>query len=223
MLPIEKEEKSDYEMLQEKRKAEQKELLDGLKQASSALSKTPKVSKPAKVLGPRQLDALPLRSSARKEQRPADVKPKTPREIVRSRRTSTGSISSESNVSENLESQSSNQTISSGWTNTDEDQSATETTCHHCREKSTYTKTVCGSGNCQGLRGQFCADCLKDHYGEDLEEVLRDPTWQCPPCRNACKCSRCRKRGSAILTELAVGRGYKSVRDYLESLIQKLE
>ena len=227
----ENEEKSDYEMIQEKRKAEQKELLEEMKQASAALSKTPKRVRPSKVLSSRQSDLLPLRSSARKEQqRPSDVKPRTTNE-----ETSTRLISSELNVSENLEGSGvgvSTDTVRSS----DDDSSSSKTRCHHCRKKSTETKTVCGSGKCHGLKGQFCAGCLKEHHGEDFGDVLKDRKWKCPPCRKACKCSECRdrvgtgpepdrqgKRGSAILTELAVGRGYKSVRDYLDSLIQKLE
>jgi hypothetical protein len=227
-IPKENEEKSDYEMIQEKRKAEQKELLEEMKLASAALSKTPKRVRPSKVLPPRQSDLLPLRSSARKEQqRPSDVKPTTPNEA-----TSTRLNSSELNVSENLEGSGvgvSTDTVRSS----DGDSSSSKTRCHHCRKKSTETKTVCGSGEsdqsgkCHGLQGQFCAGCLKEHHGEDFGDVLKDRKWKCPPCRKACKSSECRdrqgKRGSAILTELAVGRGYKSVRDYLESLIQKLE
>jgi hypothetical protein len=219
----ENEEKSDYEMIQEKRKAEQKELLEEMKQASAALSKTPKRVRPSKVLSSRQCDLLPLRSSARKEQqRPSDVKPRTTNE-----ETSTRLTSLELNVSENLED------LRVGGSTNPNDNSGSKTRCHHCRKKSTETKTVCGSGKCQG---HFCAGCLKDHYGEDFGDALKDRKWKCPPCRGACKCSECRdrvgtgpepdrqgKRGSAILTELAVGRGYKSVRDYLESLIQKLE
>lgn len=35
-------------------------------------------------------------------------------------------------------------------------------------------KTVCRSGLCIGVRGQFCGICLKNRYGENVEEALKD-------------------------------------------------
>jgi len=68
------------------------------------------------------------------------------------------------------------------------------TTCHQCRNKTTDTKTVCRSGKCVGIRGQFCGPCLQLKYGEDAREALVMPDWKCPPCRNICSCSMCRSR-----------------------------
>ena len=68
------------------------------------------------------------------------------------------------------------------------------TTCHQCRNKTTDTKTVCRSGKCVGMRGQFCGPCLQLKYGEDAREALMLPDWKCPPCRNICSCSICRGR-----------------------------
>jgi hypothetical protein len=216
MPPTTDNEKKKDSQKPEKRKPDQRELLDKTKQISSPLSKTPKSVKSAKPLG---------HSSARKEQQPPSrAKPAASLETAKSQLTSSASASSDQ---ENPEPEPTDQ-IRSAKSNNNDDLSASETSCHHCGQKSSGRKTVCKSGKCHGHRGQFCAGCLKAHYKEELKEALRDPTWQCPPCRNACKCLQCRnrgkgKRGSAILNELAVGRGYKSVRDYLESLIQKLD
>ena len=35
------------------------------------------------------------------------------------------------------------------------------TSCHQCRQKTTDTKTICRSGKCVGVRGQFCGRCLE--------------------------------------------------------------
>lgn len=44
-----------------------------------------------------------------------------------------------------------------------------------CRQKTLDTKTICRSGSCVGVRGQFCGPCLKNRYGESAEEALKDP------------------------------------------------
>lgn len=49
------------------------------------------------------------------------------------------------------------------------------TSCHQCRQKTLDTKTVCRSGECIGVRGQFCGPCLKGRYGESAVEALKDP------------------------------------------------
>ena len=101
------------------------------------------------------------------------------------------------------------------------------TTCHQCRQKTLDTKTVCRSGVCQGVRGQFCGVCLRNRYGEDAREALMDPNWRCPPCRNFCNCSICRNRNgkgaTGILIQVAQSKGYDNVADYLEHLKTKKE
>merc|ERR1711915_1063017 len=93
------------------------------------------------------------------------------------------------------------------------------TSCHQCRQKTIDTKTVCRSGDCQGVRGQFCGICLKNRYGEDAKEALLDPNWKCPPCRNFCNCSICRNRkgkgATGILIQLAQSKGFDNVAAYL--------
>lgn len=96
------------------------------------------------------------------------------------------------------------------------------TTCHQCRQKTIDTKSCCRSDTCVGVRGQFCGPCLKNRYGELVEECLLDPEWKCPVCRQVCNCSICRNRNgkcpTGILINLARQHGYTNVKSYLESL-----
>ncbi|XP_050484774.1 cell division cycle-associated protein 7-like [Bombus huntii] len=95
------------------------------------------------------------------------------------------------------------------------------TCCHQCRQKTLDTKTVCRSGECIGLRGQFCGPCLKGRYGESAIDALKDPNWVCPPCRGLCNCSICRTRSgllpTGILAPIVKEEGFSSVMDYLQS------
>ncbi|XP_024221226.1 cell division cycle-associated protein 7 isoform X1 [Bombus impatiens] len=95
------------------------------------------------------------------------------------------------------------------------------TCCHQCRQKTLDTKTVCRSGECIGLRGQFCGPCLKGRYGESAVDALKDPNWVCPPCRGLCNCSICRTRSglppTGILAPIVKEEGFSSVMDYLQS------
>ncbi|KAJ8035244.1 Cell division cycle-associated 7-like protein [Holothuria leucospilota] len=95
-------------------------------------------------------------------------------------------------------------------------------TCHQCRQKTLDMKTICRSSSCHGVRGKFCGPCLRNRYGESAEEALLDADWTCPPCRGICNCSFCRKKAgrhaTGILIHLAKERGFKSVREYLDSL-----
>lgn len=96
------------------------------------------------------------------------------------------------------------------------------TTCHQCRQKTRDMKSICRGNECSGVRGQFCGFCLKRRYGEDVAEVLRDPDWICPPCRNICNCSICRRRKgklpTGILVPYALDNGYDSVKEFLEKV-----
>jgi len=96
------------------------------------------------------------------------------------------------------------------------------TSCHQCRQKTTDTKTICRSGKCVGVRGQFCGRCLEIRYGEDAEEALMNASWSCPPCRGFCNCSICRNRNgkgaTGILIQLAQSKGYDNVASYLKHL-----
>lgn len=95
------------------------------------------------------------------------------------------------------------------------------TSCHQCRQKTLDTKTICRSGECIGIRGQFCGPCLRGRYGENAIEALQDPNWACPPCRGLCNCSICRTRNglapTGILAPIAQEEGYSSVLEYLQT------
>jgi len=97
------------------------------------------------------------------------------------------------------------------------------TSCHQCRQKTLDTKTICRSGHCHGVRGAFCGVCLKNRYGQDVREALKDPNWTCPPCQDKCNCSICRNRkgkaATGILTGLALNKGFNSVAHYLDHLV----
>jgi len=99
------------------------------------------------------------------------------------------------------------------------------TSCHQCRQKTIDMKTICRSGFCVGVRGQFCGRCLDIRYGEDAREALMDPNWSCPPCRNFCNCSICRNRkgkgATGVLITLAQNKGFSNVADYLKDLTKK--
>lgn len=96
------------------------------------------------------------------------------------------------------------------------------TSCHQCRQKTIDQKTICRADQCYGVRGQFCGPCLKNRYGEDATEALKDAEWACPPCRGICNCSICRnnkgRRATGILIHLARERGFDDVNSYLQSL-----
>ncbi|XP_048777396.1 cell division cycle-associated protein 7-like [Ostrea edulis] len=96
------------------------------------------------------------------------------------------------------------------------------TSCHQCRQKTADMKTICRSGFCFGVRGQFCGPCLRNRYGEDAKEALKNESWHCPPCKGICNCSFCRKKQgkscTGIMIHLARHHGFESVKDYLQSL-----
>ncbi|XP_072253136.1 cell division cycle-associated protein 7a [Leuresthes tenuis] len=105
--------------------------------------------------------------------------------------------------------------------------SSTGSTCHQCRQKTTDTKTNCRNPECVGVRGQFCGPCLRNRYGEEVQDALLNPEWQCPPCRGICNCSFCRARegrcATGVLVYLAKYHGYDNVHAYLKSLKKELE
>ena len=87
---------------------------------------------------------------------------------------------------------------------------------NQCRQNTVDMKTICRSGYCVGVRAQFC--------GEDAREVLIDPEWKCPPCRNFSNCSMCRNKrdgATGILIKLAHAKGSSNVADYLKHLTKK--
>ncbi|KAK5861006.1 hypothetical protein PBY51_022437 [Eleginops maclovinus] len=105
--------------------------------------------------------------------------------------------------------------------------SCTGTTCHQCRQKTTDTKTNCRNPDCVGVRGQFCGPCLRNRYGEEVQDALLNPEWECPPCRGICNCSFCRARdgrcATGVLVYLAKYHGFDNVHAYLKSLRKEME
>ncbi|CAI5496488.1 unnamed protein product [Closterium sp. Naga37s-1] len=92
-------------------------------------------------------------------------------------------------------------------------------TCHQCRQKTLGLRTECAACKDRSVCGQFCGDCLFVRYGENIEEALADPTWECPVCRDICNCSICRNRKgwgpTGPLFHKVWGAGYQSVAHYL--------
>lgn len=98
-------------------------------------------------------------------------------------------------------------------------------TCHFCRQKTIDPKTSCACVNMRGsivggkARGHWCGSCLEMRMGENLEEVLQQPGWRCPVCRDVCNCSgaNCiRSRRNLFPTNQLIHEatrlGYQSVR-----------
>jgi len=44
------------------------------------------------------------------------------------------------------------------------------TSCHQCRQKTLDFKTICRSGICRGVKGNFCGVCLRNRYGQDAKK-----------------------------------------------------
>ncbi|KAK7400854.1 hypothetical protein VNO78_12162 [Psophocarpus tetragonolobus] len=90
-------------------------------------------------------------------------------------------------------------------------------TCHQCRQKTRCQHTQCNK--CELLQGQFCGDCLYMRYGENVTEVNHNTKWTCPPCRDICNCSRCRRAKGWMPTGNIYSKvsklGFKSVAHYL--------
>lgn len=86
-------------------------------------------------------------------------------------------------------------------------------TCHQCRQKTLGKRTSCSS--CNSLQGVFCGDCLYMRYGENVDEVVANPDWKCPNCRDLCNCSFHRTRKgwapTGTLYRRAIADGFKSV------------
>mmetsp|Transcript_21905 Transcript_21905/g.30622 ORF Transcript_21905/g.30622 Transcript_21905/m.30622 type:complete len:285 (+) Transcript_21905:78-932(+) len=93
-------------------------------------------------------------------------------------------------------------------------------TCHQCRQKTIDEKTVCANeGYFAKVVHHFCERCLRARYGEDLNEVKKNPNWCCPWCRGICNCSFCRKKKgknpTGILYPKAKSCGFQSVAEML--------
>ncbi|CAN0928916.1 Cell division cycle-associated 7-like protein [Linum grandiflorum] len=66
----------------------------------------------------------------------------------------------------------------------------------------------------------YCQKCLRNRYGEEVEQVLQVADWYCPKCRGICNCSFCmKKKGhqpTGVLTHKAKESGFASVSELLQ-------
>ncbi|CAH2046564.1 unnamed protein product [Thlaspi arvense] len=92
--------------------------------------------------------------------------------------------------------------------------------CHQCRQiRNVYGHCVTKkkSRTCPFM---LCPPCLKNRYGEDVEEVVVNTNWLCPRCRGLCNCSGCRRKNGLDPTGPLVGTakksGFNDVSKYLE-------
>ncbi|KAL5230726.1 hypothetical protein ABZP36_029502 [Zizania latifolia] len=98
-------------------------------------------------------------------------------------------------------------------------------TCHQCRQKIRGLAASCKllkkkkNGNLCPIK--YCSRCLRNRYGENVEEVTKDETWSCPKCKGICNCSLCmKKKGQSptgILAHTAKASGCKSVHELLNN------
>ncbi|KAJ7193494.1 hypothetical protein O6H91_08G049600 [Diphasiastrum complanatum] len=123
--------------------------------------------------------------------------------------------------------------------------------CHFCRQKKLCGEEDCercgnrdiskpcqGKTNCSKCNsaiGIFCRACLKVRYGEELEDVKRNPKWMCPHCFEAegldpfwiCNSSICLTRRKLLPTGIAIFearlQGFESVAHYLRDKLKKRE
>lgn len=99
-----------------------------------------------------------------------------------------------------------------------EEEKALASICHQCRQNTMDQKSVCRSSSDCGSKGSICAICLRRTYGENLSEVLLDPKWTCPFCRDICLCSLCmRKKGCKPLGNTSKERGKVSAVAYIKT------
>eukprot|EP00123_Amoebidium_parasiticum_P004023 comp15317_c0_seq1/m.12165 comp15317_c0_seq1/g.12165 ORF comp15317_c0_seq1/g.12165 comp15317_c0_seq1/m.12165 type:complete len:526 (-) comp15317_c0_seq1:627-2204(-) len=66
------------------------------------------------------------------------------------------------------------------------------TSCHWCRQKTVDLKGCCSLGGGYHPYGTYtCGPCLYNRYNLNILDVIKDPTWVCPPCLGQCNCSNC--------------------------------
>ncbi|KAL5197232.1 hypothetical protein ABZP36_000744 [Zizania latifolia] len=94
-------------------------------------------------------------------------------------------------------------------------------TCHQCRQKLRGLAASCKQLNKKGKPCpiKYCCKCLRNRYGEDVEEVAKDESWACPKCKDICNCSLCmKKKGlqpTGALAHTAKASGCGSVHELL--------
>eukprot|EP00743_Colponemidia_sp_Colp-15_P012019 GILK01013549.1.p1 GENE.GILK01013549.1~~GILK01013549.1.p1 ORF type:complete len:237 (-),score=8.41 GILK01013549.1:48-758(-) len=67
--------------------------------------------------------------------------------------------------------------------------------CHHCRAKRLGTQcrntAAAGRSGPRACKKAFCGSCLDRYYEESFKQVLCSTDWNCPFCRQNCKCTHC--------------------------------
>ncbi|KAM3268826.1 hypothetical protein P3S67_030790 [Capsicum chacoense] len=120
--------------------------------------------------------------------------------------------------------------------------------CHFCRQKKLCGEEDCkrcGDSDmdqpclgktdcsiCHSSKGVLCRGCLKNRYGEEMEDVRDNKEWICPHCTEEkginpywiCNSSLCLKKRKMAPTGIAIFRaremGYKSVAHLLMDQLQ---
>ncbi|KAF3636013.1 cell division cycle-associated protein 7-like [Capsicum chacoense] len=120
--------------------------------------------------------------------------------------------------------------------------------CHFCRQKKLCGEEDCkrcGDSDmdqpclgktdcsiCHSSKGVLCRGCLKNRYGEEMEDVRDNKEWICPHCTEQkginpywiCNSSLCLKKRKMAPTGIAIFRaremGYKSVAHLLMDQLQ---
>jgi len=66
--------------------------------------------------------------------------------------------------------------------------------CHQCRLKTKLDDTIrCINEEDSTEEHYFCRMCLRNHYGEELEDINVNRDYVCPFCRIICDCFRCKR------------------------------
>ncbi|XP_058773271.1 uncharacterized protein LOC131647390 [Vicia villosa] len=93
-------------------------------------------------------------------------------------------------------------------------------TCHQCRQIIKDVAAICKNPrNGKPCVNKVCQKCLKNRYGEMVNEVNSLTDWNCPKCRGICNCSCCRRNNglepTGALSNTAKASGFKSVSEML--------
>ena len=102
-------------------------------------------------------------------------------------------------------------------------------TCHWCRQKTVEKHVRCTGEECLKLNlpVQFCAMCLRNRHGEDIDLAMASREWVCPRCRGSCgeacesccNCGPCRKKKGLQpthqLIRVAQEHRFDNVHDFL--------
>lgn len=69
--------------------------------------------------------------------------------------------------------------------------------CHQCKVKKHVAQCTNMHPKCMK---RYCENCLRNHYGENIGEVMQLENWVCPCCRSLCVCAACKRKTAALVT-----------------------